>query len=99
MLDPASCRDFAAALKAHPYGITAVKSDADLFPRKYDPQFRESGHDLYSRNLTRQDLTRIGRGFANLREALGDDIDVAVHCHWNFDWIDALELAHVCGFC
>ena len=25
MLDPASCREFAAALKSHPYGITAVK--------------------------------------------------------------------------
>lgn len=23
----------------------------------------------------------------------GDDIDIAVHCHWEFDWIDALELA------
>ncbi|MGH7866322.1 MAG: enolase C-terminal domain-like protein, partial [Candidatus Dormibacteraceae bacterium] len=38
-------------------------------------------------------LSRIARGFANLRDALGDDIDIAVHCHWEFDWIDALELA------
>ena len=93
MLDPASCRDFAAALKSHPYGITAVKSDADAFPQKYDPQFREPGHEPGSRHLTRKDLSRIAKGFANLREALGDDIDIAVHCHWNFDWIDALELA------
>ena len=93
MLDPASCREFASFLKAHPYGITAVKSDADAFPRKYDPDFKEPGHDAWSRNLTRKDLSRIAQGFANLREALGDDVDIAVHCHWEFDWIDALELA------
>ena len=26
MLDPASCREFAAMLKSHPFGITAIKS-------------------------------------------------------------------------
>jgi L-alanine-DL-glutamate epimerase-like enolase superfamily enzyme len=93
MLDPASCREFAAALKNHPYGITAVKSDADSFPAKYDPQFREPGHEAYSSHLTPKDLARIARGFANLRQALGEDVDIAVHCHWEFDWIDALELA------
>jgi L-alanine-DL-glutamate epimerase-like enolase superfamily enzyme len=93
MLDPASCREFAAALKSHPYGITAVKSDADSFPAKYDPQFREPSHEAYSSHLTPKDLARIARGFANLREALGEDVDIAVHCHWEFDWIDALELA------
>jgi L-alanine-DL-glutamate epimerase-like enolase superfamily enzyme len=93
LLDSASCREFAAALKSHPYGITAVKSDADSFPAKYDPQFREPGHEPYSSHLTPKDLARIARGFANLREALGEDVDIAVHCHWEFDWIDALELA------
>ena len=93
MLDPASCREFASALKSHPYGITAVKSDADAFPARYDPQFREPGHEPYSGHLTSKDLARIARGFANLREALGEDVDIAVHCHWEFDWIDALNLA------
>ncbi|MGD0696602.1 MAG: mandelate racemase/muconate lactonizing enzyme family protein [Terriglobia bacterium] len=93
MLDPSSCREFAAALKSHPFGITAVKSDADSFPAKYDPQFREPGHDPNTGHLTPKDLSRIAKGFANLREAVGEDIDIAVHCHWEFDWIDALELA------
>ncbi len=93
MMDPASCREFAAALKSHPFGITAVKSDADSFPAKYDPQSREPGHEPGGYHLTRKDLARLGKGFGNLREALGDDIDIAVHCHWEFDWIDALELA------
>ena len=93
MLDPASCREFAAFVKRHPYGITAVKSDADSFPGKYDPQFQEPGHERDGWHLTRKDISRIVRGFGNLREALGEEIDIAVHCHWEFDWTDALALA------
>jgi len=93
MLDPASCRDFAATLKSHPFRIAAIKSDADSFPAKYDPQFLEPGHEPYGSHLTGRDVARIARGFANLREAVGEDVDIAVHCHWEFDWIDALELA------
>jgi len=93
MLDPVSCREYAAFVKGHPYGITAIKSDADSYPAKYDPQFQEPGHEREVLHLTRKDLARIARGFGNLREAVGEDIDIAVHCHWEFDWIDALELA------
>jgi L-alanine-DL-glutamate epimerase-like enolase superfamily enzyme len=92
-LDPASCREFASMLKSHPFGITAIKSDADGYPRRYDPEFKESGHDSFNRNLTRKDLARIAKGFNNLREAVGEDIDIAVHCHWNYAWPDALALA------
>ena len=92
-LNPDSCREYAAMVKNNPYGITAVKSQADAYPQQYDPQYREPGHEPNSRHLTRKDIARIARGFANLREALGEDIDIAVHCHWNFDWADALELA------
>ena len=97
-LDPASCRKYADMIKNHHYGITAVKSQVDAYPQQYDPQYREPGHEPGSRHLTPKDLSRIARGFANLREALGDDIDIAVHCHANFDWIDALELARTVAF-
>ena len=93
MLDPASCREFAAMVKSHPYGLTAVKSDADNYRQKYDPQQVEPGHDLITGHLTNKDISRIAKGFANLREAMGPDFDIAVHCHWEFDWIDALQLA------
>ena len=93
MLDPESCREFAAKLKSHYFGITAIKSDADNYPRKYDPEGLEPGHDFVTGHLTPKDLARIEKGFGNLRAAVGDDIDIAVHCHWEFDWIDALQLA------
>lgn len=93
MLDPASCREFAAMLKSHPFGITAIKSDADAYPKKYDPEAREPGHDFVTGHLTPKDISRLGKGFGQLREAVGEDIDIAVHCHWEFDWIDALQMA------
>lgn len=93
MLDPASCRDYASYIKNHPLGITAVKAAPDNFPMKYDPQFKEPGHEPNSRHLTNKDIDRAAQGFHNLREALGNDIDIIVHCHWEFDLIDALELA------
>ncbi len=95
LLDPSSCVEFAAVLKSHPFGITAIKSDADDFPKMYDPEAREPGHDFVTGHLTPKDLSRIGKGFENLRAAVGDDIDIAVHCHWEYDWTDALELARV----
>jgi L-alanine-DL-glutamate epimerase-like enolase superfamily enzyme len=93
ILDPASCREFASYVKNHRLGITAVKTNADNFALKYDPQFKEPGHEPNSRHLTNKDLDRIAQGFHNLREAVGEDVDIAAHCHWEYDLIDALELA------
>ncbi len=93
ILDPASCRDFATYVKNSRLGITAVKTNADHFDTKYDPELKEPGHERDSRHLTNRDLDRIAQGFHNLREAVGPDIDIAAHCHWEYDLIDALELA------
>ena len=93
ILDPQSCRDFASYVKNHRVGITAVKTNADHYDLKYDPDFKEPGHERDSRHLTNKDLDRIAQGFHNEREALGPDIDIAPHCHWEYDLIDALQLA------
>ncbi len=84
ILDPASCREFAQELKADRHGFTAVKTD---IIRNRDPR------EPYSRHLSNRELSNNSQGFANLRQSLGDDIDIAVHCHWELDWIDALKLA------
>jgi L-alanine-DL-glutamate epimerase-like enolase superfamily enzyme len=83
-LDPASCREFAAMLKEHPYGFKAIKCD---FLRTQDP------NEPFSRHWTSSDLRRNATAYGNIRDALGDDYDIAVHCHWEFDWGDALNLA------
>ena len=94
-LDKDSCREFAAKIKASGLGITAVKpafySLKDL-PQPWHPSpDRLQGQP--TTHLTRKLLSQITRGYENIREAVGDDIDIAVHCHWEYDWIDALRLA------
>lgn len=84
ILDPASCREFAQELKADRRGFTAVKTD---IIRNRDPR------EPHSRQLSNRELSNNAKGFANLRDTLGEDIDIAVHCHWELDWIDALNLA------
>ena len=102
MLDPSACREFADWLKNHPYGFKAVKcgwvARQDIDDIRI-PWTNESGPfqalrpGPISRRFTRKDLSRAAKGFENLRAALGDDIEIAVHCHWEFDWADALALA------
>ncbi len=84
LMDPAACRRFAETLKAHKYGLTAVKMG---YVRKRDP------NEPFSRHFSNQDLLNNTKGFMNLREALGDACEIVVHCHWEFDWVDALGLA------
>jgi len=93
MLDPASCREFAAELKSHPFGITAVKSDADPFPPEVRPAIPRTRPRLGWPSPDSQGSGTHCEGTCQLAQALGEDTDIAVHCHWNFDWIDALELA------
>ena len=38
-------------------------------------------------------MRRVARGYANIREAVGDDIDIAVHCHNEFDTPSAILVA------
>lgn len=94
-LDPASCREWAALIKEHPFGFTAVKTDFVRrgYPKedRYDTTFHDPRG--YNRQLTNQDLDLNARAFANVREALGPDFGIAVHTHWELDWDDALELA------
>jgi len=83
-LDPASCREFAQMLKEHRYGFKAVKVG---YLRQMDRR------EPFSRHFTNQDLQNNTAAFTNVREAVGTDVDIVVHCHWEFDLADALALA------
>jgi len=94
-LDPASCREWAAQIKEHPFGFNAVKTDIVRhgYPKEelYDTLLENARG--YNRQLTNNDLDNNAKGFANVREALGPDFGIAVHTHWELDWNDALNLA------
>ncbi len=85
MLDKSSCRDWAQRIKEMPEGFTAFKNNID--PLLGVPAAR------FAPTLTTQQLRNVARGYANCREAVGDDIDIAVHCHNELDTPSAIAVA------
>jgi L-alanine-DL-glutamate epimerase-like enolase superfamily enzyme len=85
MLDKSSCRDWAQRVKEMPEGFTAFKNNID--PLLGVPVAR------FASTLTTQQLRAVARGYANCREAVGDDIDIAVHCHNELDTPSAIAVA------
>ena len=85
MLDKASCRDWAQRIKAMPEGFTAFKNGID--PVLGVPAAR------FAPTLTTQQLRNVARAYANCREAVGPDIDIAVHCHNELDTPSAIAVA------
>ena len=83
MLDMDSCLEFAELMKSQ--GWTACKSDIDRDQR---------WNRLNNRRLSNTGVDTIAKGFSNMREALGPEFDIAVHCHWEFDFDSALRLAN-----
>jgi L-alanine-DL-glutamate epimerase-like enolase superfamily enzyme len=88
-------RDLVAEARAEKAGWTAFKFQGDGIPPRADPEYREPGHDRYTRGLTLKDLRRIERGMATVREALGPDTDFGVEAHWKYDTRDAIEMCRV----
>jgi L-alanine-DL-glutamate epimerase-like enolase superfamily enzyme len=115
MFDKASCREWAAKVRAHPSGFTAHKIDIprtqDIWqpPRNPDanraqvaPSFSpaegmasniDNARDPSNRQLTTKELMRIAQAYENVREAIGWEHDIMVHCHWEFDLASSLQLA------
>jgi L-alanine-DL-glutamate epimerase-like enolase superfamily enzyme len=85
MLDKASCRDWAQRIKEMPEGFTAFKNGID--PVLGVPSAR------FAPTRTTQQLRNVSRAYANCREAVGDDIDIAVHCHNELDTPSAIAVA------
>jgi L-alanine-DL-glutamate epimerase-like enolase superfamily enzyme len=72
MLDPAACRTWAEYIKKQPEGFTTFKIGPP-FPiqKPYHP------------TLTNAELKLLGQGFTNLREAVGESVELGLHCHGN----------------
>jgi L-alanine-DL-glutamate epimerase-like enolase superfamily enzyme len=97
--DMSAWRAQVAEAKAEKFGWTAFKFQGDGIPPKADPEYKEPGHDRYTRGLTSQDLRRIGKAMETVRDSLGPDIDFAVEAHWKYDVRDAINMANAIEGC
>jgi galactonate dehydratase len=83
MSSPASCREWAQMIREQPEGFTTFKIE----PMQALPGERVGPE------VTTAQLAKIARGFANVREAVGEGIDIAVHCHNQYDTPSAIAVA------
>ena len=91
--DPQAWRAQVREAKTEKFGWTAFKFQGDGIPPKADPEYKEPGHDRYTRGLTLKDLRRIGRAMEIVRDELGPDVDFGVEAHWKYDVRDAIQMA------
>jgi L-alanine-DL-glutamate epimerase-like enolase superfamily enzyme len=85
LLDKGSCRAWAQRIRAMPEGFTVFKCNAHEVLRLPSGVFADT--------LTTTQLREMRTGYENAREAVGDDIDIAVHCHGEFDTPSAIGIA------
>jgi L-alanine-DL-glutamate epimerase-like enolase superfamily enzyme len=84
-LDKGSCRAWAERVSAMQEGFTAFKNDIERVAGIPSGRFTPT--------LTSEQLRNVAHGFANYREAVGDSIDLGVHCHNEFDTPSAIAVA------
>jgi galactonate dehydratase len=85
MLDKGAVRAWAERVRTRPEGFKAYKNSINFILGL--PAAR------YANTLMHEDLKKIRTAYANCREAVGEDIDIAVHCHNEFDTPSAIAVA------
>jgi L-alanine-DL-glutamate epimerase-like enolase superfamily enzyme len=86
MLDPGEAKAWAQKVKAAPEGIKVFKFGITLGDRG-------GPEGPYINTADHYDLKKIGKGFENVRNAAGDDLDIAMHGLGQFDLPTAIGLA------
>jgi len=82
LADKDSCLEFAARMKEE--GWTAAKGNS-----LRDQQWNR----IDNRRMSNVEVERNAKAYAQLREAVGWEFDIAVHCHWELDFDSAIRLA------
>ena len=85
MLGKTSCVEWAARIRKMPDGFRVFKCDI------HNVLGVPSGE--FANTLTTGQLSNVRRAYSNVREAVGDDIDIAVHCHGELDTPSAIGVA------
>ena len=83
ILDLGECRAWAQQAREAPAGFTAYKfeiSSVEGVARQLP----------FAETLDGSDFRKLATGFQNLRTAMGDDIDIAMHCHGQLDTRSAI---------
>jgi galactonate dehydratase len=84
MHDPAAVRDWVQRVKALPEGFTAFKINIDQAFRVGKP---------FHPTVQPAELRRLHCAYANVKEAAGDSLDIAVACHGEFDAPSSIAIA------
>ena len=97
-LDLGSIREWADQIRANPSGFTAHKINIarthPVWETSNNPNAApDMNKDMGNRFMTTKEISRIAQGFENMRDAIGWDHDLMVHCHWELDLPSALRLA------
>jgi L-alanine-DL-glutamate epimerase-like enolase superfamily enzyme len=90
LLDKAQCRAWADQVKAAPEAFTLFKFGLGGRRGGWGGAGRSDGP--FHPTVDGAQFRRVARGYANLREALGDEIDIAMHCVGQFDTPSAIGL-------
>jgi galactonate dehydratase len=88
MLDPASCREWARMVREAPEGFTTFKIEPTQCLRG----------ERVGPIITSAQLKKVAQGFANVREAVGDIIDIGVHCHNQYNTPSGMAVAKATEF-
>jgi len=91
--DRAACADWAAAIKADPYGFKTIKFGFEALLGRQLPQHAGRRPGYLCDMLKQTELRKIRQGYEHCREALGWEIDIIVHCHNEWDLPTALGIA------
>ena len=84
MTDAAQCRDWAQKAKASAEGFNLYKFGAGAGERQRS--------EPWPATLEAPDLRRVAKGYANVRDAVGANMDIAMHCTGQFDLPTAVGL-------
>jgi len=95
MLDKAQCKAWADQVRSAPEGFTAFKFGFGPRGARRAGQGGGGGGrpgGAFLPTLDGPELRKVARGYSNLREALGDEIDIGMHCTGQFDTPSAIGL-------
>jgi L-alanine-DL-glutamate epimerase-like enolase superfamily enzyme len=83
MMDPASCKEWAAYIKQQPEGFTLFKGGPPF-------EVQRPWHPVVSTS----ELKMLKQGFTNMRDAVGDSVDLALHCTGQFNTPSGISMAN-----